>query len=157
MDGDYRLGGPVGVATARAGVQNVLGRSCDGDCDAGETCHNGWCRVACAHDDHQACRDHFGMDSNVFCHDNGNDDFCWFHAYFNNRMLVNAWNRFRLHVGWEHLHINLIHHLVSAVATNQPVEPYGATLEDGYKAAVIAEAIEESSGTGRKVDLDYGL
>ena len=73
----------------------------DEDCEAGETCHNGWCRVACAHGDHQACRDHFSMDSNVYCYDNGADDFCWFHAYFNNRMLVNAWNRFRLHVGWE--------------------------------------------------------
>jgi len=73
----------------------------DGHCDAGETCHNGWCRVACAHGDHQFCRNRFGMDSNVYCHENGADDFCWLHAYFNNRMLVNAWNRFRLHVGWE--------------------------------------------------------
>jgi predicted dehydrogenase len=56
-------------------------------------------------------------------------------------------------LGWEHLHVNLIHHFVSAVATGQPVEPWGATFEDGYRAAVVGEAIVESSRSGRRVEL----
>jgi predicted dehydrogenase len=60
-------------------------------------------------------------------------------------------------LGWEHLHINLINHFVTAVATNGPIEPWAATFEDGYKAAVICDAIEESSKTGRRVDIAYNL
>jgi predicted dehydrogenase len=60
-------------------------------------------------------------------------------------------------IGWENMHINMIQHFITAVVRNEPVAPYGATFEDGYKAAVIAEAIVESSATGRRLDLDYGL
>jgi predicted dehydrogenase len=57
--------------------------------------------------------------------------------------------------GWEHLHANLIHHFVDAVANNKPLGPYAPTFEDGYKAAVISEAIEESCKTGRRVEIAY--
>lgn len=55
--------------------------------------------------------------------------------------------------GWEHLHANLIHHFVDAVANDHPVGPYAPTFADGYKAALVAEAIEESCTTGRRVAL----
>lgn len=58
-------------------------------------------------------------------------------------------------LGWEHLHINLIHHFVQAVARGTAVEPWGATFEDGYRAAVIGEAINESSHTGRRMEIVY--
>ncbi len=60
-------------------------------------------------------------------------------------------------LGWEHLHANLIQHFVNAVATDQPVGPYAATFEDGYRAAVICDAIDESSRTGRRVDIVYDV
>mgnify|MGYP001347623199 CR=1 FL=1 len=57
--------------------------------------------------------------------------------------------------GWEHLHANLVYHFVDAIANDKPVGPHGATFEDGYKAAVVSEAIEESSKTGRRVGIVY--
>jgi predicted dehydrogenase len=58
-------------------------------------------------------------------------------------------------LSWEHLHVNLIHHLVNAIATGTPVEPWGATFEDGYRAAVVGEAIQESSESGHRVQILY--
>lgn len=62
-----------------------------------------------------------------------------------------VWWPFGHILGWEHLHINLVAHFAQAVAAGQPVGPYGATFEDGWRAAVVSEAIEESSATGRRV------
>jgi predicted dehydrogenase len=59
-------------------------------------------------------------------------------------------------LGWEHLHVNLIHHFVRAVAEDGQVGPWGATFEDGYRAAVVSAAIEEASRAGRRVPVDYG-
>jgi predicted dehydrogenase len=58
-------------------------------------------------------------------------------------------------LGWEHLHVNLVQYFLSAIATGEPVEPWGATFEDGYRAAVITEAIEESSRSGQRVEVVY--
>lgn len=58
-------------------------------------------------------------------------------------------------LSWEHLHANLIEHFVRAIATNGPVEPHGATFEDGYRANVVSDAIEESWRTGRRVAVAY--
>lgn len=58
-------------------------------------------------------------------------------------------------LGWEHLHVNLIHHFLQAVVGGTDVAPWGATFEDGYRAAVVSEAIEESSRAGRRVDVRY--
>jgi predicted dehydrogenase len=57
-------------------------------------------------------------------------------------------------LGWEHLHANLIHHLVRAIAEDQPVGPCGATFEDGYRAALVGAAIEEASRAGRCVAVE---
>jgi predicted dehydrogenase len=58
-------------------------------------------------------------------------------------------------LGWEHAHINELNHLIEAIVHDRDVAPYGATFEDGYRAAVIAEAIEESASSGRRVDVRY--
>jgi predicted dehydrogenase len=67
-----------------------------------------------------------------------------------------AWWPFGHILGWEHLHVNLIHTFLSAVATGAPVAPWGATFEDGYRVAVVGEAISEASRTGRRIDVVYG-
>jgi len=48
-------------------------------------------------------------------------------------------------LGWEHAHIHEIHHFLDAIANDKSVEPYGATFEDGYKNAVICDAILQSA------------
>lgn len=58
-------------------------------------------------------------------------------------------------IGWEHAHINELNHLIEAIAHNRDVAPYGATFEDGYRAAVIAEVITESAASGRRIDVRY--
>jgi predicted dehydrogenase len=35
------------------------------------------------------------------------------------------------------------------------VAPYGADFEDGYRAAVVADAIVQSALSGRQVDCQY--
>jgi predicted dehydrogenase len=58
-------------------------------------------------------------------------------------------------LSWEHLHANLIHHFVEAIAKNQPVAPSGATFEDGYRANVVSDAIVASWQTGRRIEIAY--
>ena len=58
-------------------------------------------------------------------------------------------------VGWEHAHVNELYHLIEAIALNKDVAPYGATFEDGYRAAVVSAAIEEASRSGHKVSTVY--
>jgi predicted dehydrogenase len=58
-------------------------------------------------------------------------------------------------LGWEHAHINQLHHLLRAIVDGTEVGPYGATLADGYRAAVIADAIGVAASSGRKQELVY--
>jgi predicted dehydrogenase len=58
-------------------------------------------------------------------------------------------------LGWEHLHANLIHEFLLAVSGNPLTDTNGATFEDGYRVAVITEAIAESSRTDRSVRISY--
>ncbi len=58
-------------------------------------------------------------------------------------------------IGWEHTFIHEIAHLLDAIANNKDIAPYGATFEDGYRNAVVGDAIAESAGTGRRVDVKY--
>lgn len=58
-------------------------------------------------------------------------------------------------LSWEHLHTNMIHHLVDAIAHDKRVGPHGATFEDGYRAAVVSDCIEQSFQTGRRVAVNY--
>jgi predicted dehydrogenase len=58
-------------------------------------------------------------------------------------------------LSWEHLHANLVQHFVEAIATGKPVEPHGATFEDGYRNNVITDAIEQAWREGQRVQVTY--
>jgi predicted dehydrogenase len=60
-------------------------------------------------------------------------------------------------LGWEHAHVNEIYHFVEAVVQEKDIAPYGATFEDGYRAAVISDAIVESARTGRRIPVRYAI
>jgi predicted dehydrogenase len=51
-------------------------------------------------------------------------------------------------IGWEHTFVHELNHLIEAIVQNKPVEPYGATFEDGYRCAVICDAILQSAANG---------
>lgn len=58
-------------------------------------------------------------------------------------------------IGWEHTFIHEITHLLDSIVNDTEVGPHGATFVDGYKAAVICDAVLESAKTGRQVDINY--
>lgn len=58
-------------------------------------------------------------------------------------------------IGWEHTFVHEIYHLLDCIVNGKEVGPEGATFEDGYNACVVADAIVESSETGRLVDCEY--
>ena len=58
-------------------------------------------------------------------------------------------------IGWEHTFVHELHHFLDAVVNDKEVGPYGATFEDGYRAAVVCDAIIQSSREGRRVDIQY--
>jgi predicted dehydrogenase len=58
-------------------------------------------------------------------------------------------------IGWEHTFVHEINHLLDAIVNNRDVAPFGATFEDGYKNAVICDAIVEAAASGRRVDVKY--
>ena len=60
-------------------------------------------------------------------------------------------------LGWEHAHVNEIYHFVEAVVGQKDVGPYGATFEDGYRAAVVCDAIVESARSGRRIPIQYEM
>jgi predicted dehydrogenase len=58
-------------------------------------------------------------------------------------------------IGWEHTFVHEIAHLLNAIVNNTPIAPLGATFEDGYRNAVVGDAIAESAQSGRRVDVKY--
>jgi hypothetical protein len=44
-------------------------------------------------------------------------------------------------LGWEHLHANLIHEFLLAVAGTPMTDTAGASFEDGFRVAVVSAAI----------------
>jgi predicted dehydrogenase len=56
-------------------------------------------------------------------------------------------------IGWEHTFIHELAHFLDCIAHDKAVGPHGATFEDGYRAAVVCDAILESAGTRRQVDI----
>ena len=71
-----------------------------------------------------------------------------FHPY------AGAWWPSGHNIGWEHCHIIEKFHFLDAVANNKP-SPYNATFEDGYRVAVIIEAMRQSSQSGQRVPISY--
>jgi predicted dehydrogenase len=58
-------------------------------------------------------------------------------------------------IGWEHTFIHQLHHLLTAIAGGSSVAPHGATLEDGYRAAEVCDAVLRSARRGRHAFVEY--
>jgi len=59
-------------------------------------------------------------------------------------------------LGWENTFVHEMYHMVDASINGTPLEPYVATFEDGYRAAVVCDAIQKSSETGKREFVQYG-
>jgi predicted dehydrogenase len=51
--------------------------------------------------------------------------------------------------------VHEIHHLLRAIKEDTEVGPYGATFEDGYRAAEVCDAIVRSSASGKREAISY--
>ena len=58
-------------------------------------------------------------------------------------------------IGWEHTFVHEIAHLLDAIVNDKDVAPYGATFEDGYRNAVICDAILQAAESERWVRIAY--
>jgi predicted dehydrogenase len=58
-------------------------------------------------------------------------------------------------IGWEHTFVHELTHLLDAIANGKDVAPHGATLEDGYRAAEVCDAILRSAESGRREQITY--
>lgn len=58
-------------------------------------------------------------------------------------------------IGWEHTFVHEISHLLDCIVNDKPVSPIGADFEDGYRTAVICDAILESAAAKRQVECKY--
>ena len=58
-------------------------------------------------------------------------------------------------IGWEHTFVHEIAHLFDAIVSKQPVAPYGADFLDGYKNAVICDAILASAEKEKTIAIHY--
>lgn len=58
-------------------------------------------------------------------------------------------------IGWEHTFVHEIAHLLDAIVNKTPVAPYGADFMDGYKNAVICDAVLEAAEKERTVAIRY--
>lgn len=58
-------------------------------------------------------------------------------------------------IGWEHTFVHEITHLLDAIVNHKSVSPYGADFLDGYKNAVICDAILKSAAKGRQIAIHY--
>src|SRR3954453_23256543 len=58
-------------------------------------------------------------------------------------------------IGWEHTFVHELHHLLTAIRDDGDVAPHGATLEDGYRAAEVCDAIVRSAQNGSQETVSY--
>lgn len=58
-------------------------------------------------------------------------------------------------IGWEHSFVHEITYFLDCIVNNKDVAPFGATFEDGYRNAVIGDAIVESAARRQQVDIKY--
>jgi predicted dehydrogenase len=58
-------------------------------------------------------------------------------------------------IGWGETFVHELHHFLGAIANGTDVAPYGATFEDGYRAAEICDAIVRSGERGERVTIEY--
>ena len=72
-----------------------------------------------------------------------------FHPYYEN-----WWPQGHI-IGWGDTFVHEFHHFFNAIINGDPVNPLGANFEDGYRTAVVSDAILKSAETGRQVDIKY--
>ena len=58
-------------------------------------------------------------------------------------------------IGWGDTFVHELHHVLEAIATGGEIAPYGATFEDGYRAAEVADAIVRSGASGAREAVTY--
>ena len=58
-------------------------------------------------------------------------------------------------MGWEHTFVHEIHHFLTAIREDTDIAPHGATLEDGYRAAEICDAMLRSAEAGARETVVY--
>jgi predicted dehydrogenase len=58
-------------------------------------------------------------------------------------------------IGWEHTFVHELHHLLTAIRDDGDVAPHGATLEDGYRAAEVCDAMLRSAEGGGRERVAY--
>jgi predicted dehydrogenase len=58
-------------------------------------------------------------------------------------------------IGWEHAMVHEVNHLLESIVKGTEIAPHGATFEDGYRCAVICDAIVKSAETRKHVDCEY--
>lgn len=59
------------------------------------------------------------------------------------------------HLGWGDIFTNQLATFLKALTFGTEMEPRGATFEDGYRVAVIVDALETSAREGRDVEVRY--
>lgn len=67
--------------------------------------------------------------------------------------LAHWWPRGHI-LGWEHTFAHEIAHLLDCIVNDRPVAPEGATFEDGYRAALVADAVLASADSGTFVEVE---
>ncbi|HEY5058265.1 MAG TPA: Gfo/Idh/MocA family oxidoreductase [Gaiellaceae bacterium] len=58
-------------------------------------------------------------------------------------------------IGWGDTFVHELHHMLRAIAGECDVAPYGATFEDGYRAAEVCDAIVRSGESGQREQVPY--
>jgi predicted dehydrogenase len=58
-------------------------------------------------------------------------------------------------IGYEHTFVHELHHFLTAISQDGEVRPHGADFEDGYRAAVVCDAIVHSASTGTRELLTF--
>ncbi|HLZ31191.1 MAG TPA: Gfo/Idh/MocA family oxidoreductase [Chloroflexota bacterium] len=58
-------------------------------------------------------------------------------------------------IGWEHTFVHELAHVFDAIVHNRDIAPYGATFEDGYRAAVVCDAIAASARDRSQMRVTY--
>jgi predicted dehydrogenase len=54
---------------------------------------------------------------------------------------------------WENAFVNELNHYLERLVAGQSVAPEGATFVDGYRNCIVMEAMMESAGSGRRIDI----
>ena len=58
-------------------------------------------------------------------------------------------------IGWEHSFVHELTHFLDSVVNNKPIAPHGATFEDGYRTALVCDAILASAASRKQVDVPH--